>query len=57
MGLPVSSPEDDEPEESVRGASRSDSVGKRVSYSLAGPGGRFGGGDRPASARGLGAVA
>nr|XP_044636151.1 translation initiation factor IF-2-like [Equus asinus] len=30
VGLPVSSPEDDEPEESVRGASRSDSVGKRA---------------------------
>lgn len=36
---PSSQREDGEPEESVRGASRSDSVGKQVSYSLAGAGG------------------
>lgn len=40
-GSPSSSSqrEDGEPEESVRGASRSDPVGKQVSYSLAGAGG------------------
>lgn len=36
---PSSQREDGEPEESVREASRSDSVGKQVSYSLAGAGG------------------